>query len=370
MVIILLVSPLLIGLWRGLPRELDKWTYSLHSLCSSVLWIVSYGIAFWLLRSMVKPNSIPDLLFLQWMKQQLQASIFAWAIAIPIGALFVYGLLKWITWPMFRLLTGSVHHVSRWTEYLPEGISRMFAVVFNVPKAVLQALIFMLAVHVGLAYFPSSDFSKMAKDSSIYQWTEQSVITPVMASVWNKQVPVLGEQAKDWFHQISQEAAKYGPKDSKSFWTWQTRFDSNPQIDQTAKAIVKGAKNDREKAFRLYQWIGEHITYDDKKALAIQSGNYRSLTYGAVPTFQTRTGICSDYSALMVAMSRAVGLDVKQELGQAVLPNGSGGAHAWNVVYLKDENKWIPCDPTWKKSGNFFDNPDFYHSHYPEKRAL
>jgi hypothetical protein len=330
--ILLLIRPLLLGLIRGLPNELDKLTYSIHSLCSSILWLLSYVLTFWLLCSFVKLNSLPDMLQLQGIQQQLKASIFTWAVAVPVCALLLYGLFKLLTWPIVHLLTGSVHHLSRWTEHLSSGWSKTLSVVLNVPKAILQTLIFLLAVHIGLPYFPSSDFSKMAENSFVYQFTDQRVITPVLTSAWNKQVPVLGKQTKDWFHQISQEASKYGPKDSKSFWTWQTRFDSNAQIDETAKQIVKDAKNDRQKAYRLYKWIGEHITYDDNKALAIQSGNYRSLTYGAIPTFQTRTGICSDYSALMVAMGRAVGLEVKQELGQALLPNGSGGAHAWNVV--------------------------------------
>lgn len=368
--VFLLVIPLLIGLIRGLPNELDKLTSSLHSLLSSLLWLLSYVLTFWILHSFVKLISLPDMLQLEWIQQQLKASIFAWAIAVPVCALLIYLLLKLAAWPVIQLLAGSVHHLSRRTEHLPQGWSKAFSVVLNVPKAVLQTFIFLFAVHIGLPYFPSADLSRMAEKSFVYQWTDQQVITPVLASTWSKQAPVLGEQTKDWFHQISQEAAKYGPKDSKSFWTWQTRFDSNAQIDETAKRIVKGAKNDREKAYRLYKWIGEHITYDDNKAFAIQSGNYRSLTYGAIPTFQTRTGVCSDYSALMVAMGKAAGLEVKQELGQAVLPNGSGGAHAWNVVYLKDEKKWIPCDPTWEDSGDFFDNRDFYDSHHPEKRTL
>ncbi|MGZ4164295.1 MAG: transglutaminase domain-containing protein, partial [Tumebacillaceae bacterium] len=87
-----------------------------------------------------------------------------------------------------------------------------------------------------------------------------------------------------------------------------------------------------------------------------------------IPTFETRTGVCSDYSSLIVAMGRAVGLKVKQEFGQAVLPTG-GGPHAWNVVYIPDQKKWIPCDPTWEQSGNFFDNPDFYVTHRAEQQA-
>jgi hypothetical protein len=367
--VFLLVSPLLIGLWRGLPNELDHLRYTIYSVCSSILWLISYGITFWILRSLVM-NSNLEIPQLYWLQQHLKASIFAWAVAIPICALLLSWILRLLAGPVIHLLTSSVHHIGRWTERIPKGLSRGLTLVLKVPKAILQTLIFLLVVHIGLPFLSSSDFSKMAESSFVYQWTDKKVINPLLASSWSKQLPVLGQQTGNWFHQISQEAAKYGPKDSKSFWTWQTRFDSNEEIDAKARSIVKGAKNDREKAYRLYKWIGANIIYDDNKAYAIQSGNYRSLTYGAIPTFQTKKGICSDYSALMVAMGKAVGLEIKQELGEAVLPDGSGGPHAWNVVHLKDENKTIPCDPTWEKSGNYFDNRDFYDTHHPEKKAL
>jgi hypothetical protein len=367
--LILLISPLLFGLWRGLPSEIDKLSDSIYSIYSSIIWLVSYGVSFWLLR-MVMVQGDWDITMLQWLQQQLKASIFAWVVAVPVIAILCTFLMRLLLHPLIHLLTGGIEYVGRWTERFPTLLNRILSILVNLPKAALQTLLFLLVVHVSLLFLPVSNATKMAESSLVYQWTDQEVINPLLASTWSKQLPVLGKQTEDWFHQISQEAAKYGPKDSKSFWTWQTRFDSNEQIDKKAQEIVKGAKTDRQKAYLLYKWIGENITYDDNKAYAIQSGNYRSLTYGAIPTYQTKKGICSDYSALLVAMGKAVGLEIKQELGQGVLPDGSGGPHAWNVVYLKDEQKSIPCDPTWEHAANYFDNKDFYQSHYPEKKLL
>jgi transglutaminase-like putative cysteine protease len=210
----------------------------------------------------------------------------------------------------------------------------------------------------------------MANSSPLYQMADSKIIEPVLSSSFTKRLPVLGQQAGNWYNTITQEAVKTGPADGKAFLTWQTRFASNAEIDDTAKSVVQGATSDREKALKLYQWIGSHITYDDTKAMLIESGRYQTLTFGAVPTFQTRKGVCSDYSSLMVAMGRAIGLEVQQEVGMGVLPDGSSGPHAWNVVYLKDENKRIPCDPTWEQAGNFFDNGDFYETHHPDKLSI
>ncbi len=343
--------------------------YSIHSICSTIISILSYGVAFWVLRTFVMQNSF-NLPQIEWLQQQLQASILAWIIAIPIAALIISWLLGLLVYPLVEILTRSVHHLQGWADYLPKGLSRVLASLLRGPKAVLHPLIFLLIVHVGLLYVHSPTIANMASNSSVYQWSNEKVISPILASTWTENFPVLGKQAGDWFHQLSQEAAKNGPQDSRGFWTWQTRFDSNAEIDAKARSIVKGAKNDREKAYRLYKWIGQNVEYDDSKAMAIQSGQTRSLVFGAIPTFKSRKGICSDYSALMVAMGKAVGLSVKQEFGEAFLPDGSGGPHAWNVVYLKDEQKQIPCDPTWARTGNFFGNTDFYVSHRPEKTVV
>lgn len=365
----LLVRPLISGFWRGFPNELEKMKYTVHSFCTSVQWILSYGIALWGLRTIVIQNTwqMPQI---QWVQQQLKASLFSWVVALPISALLISWLLGLFVEPVVELLTGGFHRLQRRAERLSKGSSKMIAVFLNIPKAVLHTLIFLTAVHLALPYLNSPDLSGMAKSSSLYQWADSKVINPLLTSSLTKRLPVLGQQAGNWYHRISQEAVKVGPADSKAFWTWQTRFDSNAEIDATARSIVRGAKSDREKAYRLYKWIGDHIQYDNSKAMAIQSGRFQTLTFGAIPTFQTRKGICSDYSSLMVAMGRAVGLEVKQEFGEAVLPDGSRGPHSWNVVYLRDENRQIPCDPTWEHAGNFFDNPDFYVTHHPENQAF
>lgn len=366
--VFLLISPLLIGLIRGLPHELEKMKYTVHSVFSSIVWILSYVIAFWGLHTVITQNW--DISQLQWFQQQLKATIFAWVIALPISAMIISWFIGLLTRPLVELLMGSVHQLRGFSSKLPKGLSNLLTVCLKIPKAVLHTLLFLLAIHFGLAYIQSPALAQTAASSSVFQWADSSVINPLLSSSLTKNLPVLGRQAGNWFDQISKEAAKVGPKDSRSFWTWQTRFDSNAQIDSTARSIVKGAKTDREKAYRLYKWIGQHIQYDDSKAMAIESGQFRSLTYGAIPTFQSRKGICSDYSALMVAMGKAVGLDVKQQLGEAVLPDGGGGPHAWNVVYLKDEHKSIPVDPTWERTGDFFDNADFYVTHRPDNSIL
>ncbi|WP_244835402.1 transglutaminase-like domain-containing protein [Clostridium sp. BJN0001] len=142
---------------------------------------------------------------------------------------------------------------------------------------------------------------------------------------------------------------------------------SNSEIDNKAKTLVSNYNTDREKAKKLYTWVGSNIKYDDSKAQqVINSEDVKDS--GAISAFETRKGICFDYACLYAAMSKAVGLKVRVITGQA--NNGQQFiSHAWNEVYLNDEKKWIKVDPTFYSGGNYFDNSDFDEIHKKENIA-
>ncbi|MBW6410062.1 transglutaminase-like domain-containing protein [Clostridium weizhouense] len=136
---------------------------------------------------------------------------------------------------------------------------------------------------------------------------------------------------------------------------------SNNNIDEKAKKLTTSSSTDREKAKKLYSWIGSNITYDyDKANKVLNSQDVKNS--GAISAYQEKRGICFDYACLYVAMSRAVGLNIRLITGEAY--NGeSYVSHAWNEVYLKDENKWIKVDPTFYNAGNYFDSNNFDEIH-------
>ncbi len=136
---------------------------------------------------------------------------------------------------------------------------------------------------------------------------------------------------------------------------------SLPEIDEKAKEIVENAKTDREKAQRIYSWIGSNIKYDFNKAEKAL-GPEGVTNSGAIEAWNTRSGICFDYACLYVAMSRAVGLGSRIITGDAY-DGQNYGPHAWNQAYLEDEGIWINVDPTFYLSGDYFDNIDFNNDH-------
>ena len=144
---------------------------------------------------------------------------------------------------------------------------------------------------------------------------------------------------------------------------------SNDEIDAKAIKLTRDASNDRERAKILYDWIGSNIEYDDEKAELVLSGIDRAEMpeSGARCAFDTRSGVCFDKACLYVAMSRAAGLRVRLISGEAFDGEKYVG-HAWNQIYLKDENKWINVDTTFYDAANYFDS-NLFNEHKVENIA-
>lgn len=144
---------------------------------------------------------------------------------------------------------------------------------------------------------------------------------------------------------------------------------SNQNINNKAVELTLKATSDRERAKILYAWIGSNIKYDDEKAEKVLLGNdVRNMPEsGAICSFESKSGICFDKACLYVAMSRAIGLKVRL-IGGQVFDGDKYVGHAWNQVYLKDQNMWINIDPTFYEGGNYFDS-NLFGNHKEENIA-
>lgn len=95
--------------------------------------------------------------------------------------------------------------------------------------------------------------------------------------------------------------------------------------------------------------------------------------YGAKEILKNpKDALCSEFTDLFVALSRAAGFPAREAVGYAyttntkLRPTTNYGdiLHSWPEYYDSLQNRWIPIDPTWAKTTkgiDYFDILDFNH---------
>ena len=153
-------------------------------------------------------------------------------------------------------------------------------------------------------------------------------------------------------------------------------------IPELVQFLVKGAKNDREKAWALSYWVAHNLAYDydvfklkPKDILRLQQPE---------EVFKARAGLCEGHARLLTALGQAAGLETKYLDGHFRSPgevredfrkysetskNGVAYVtHGWTAVKL-DEH-WYMIDPTFadvneKHDGQFpKEKKDPYTQHF------
>ena len=127
-------------------------------------------------------------------------------------------------------------------------------------------------------------------------------------------------------------------------------YNSTSKAVAKAKELTKNCKTELDKVKAVYQYILNNIVYDYDKAKKVVAGELN----GYVPTvdvvLNSGKGICFDYSSLMAAMLRSLGIPTKLIMGY-VAPNNA--YHAWNDVYIMGKG-WIRIN-----SSVYFDGKNF-----------
>ena len=111
-----------------------------------------------------------------------------------------------------------------------------------------------------------------------------------------------------------------------------------------AKKIINSKMSDELKVYTAYRWIAENIAYDKwysdqvlkERAGKISSSKRREELYSSCNgTYDTKAGVCSDYSFIMAILCRT---------WKIPCVTVSNSIHMWNAVYL--DGRWIELDVT------------------------
>jgi hypothetical protein len=307
--------------------------------------------------------------------------VLTYVVAVPIFLFILLLIVRLITNPLYNAfiiplsnrLYNGLCSMSNFTRRIIGGVSQL-------PKAFFVIFLVGLMLNFYTYYFYSPVLAKWMNESQVYQLIYKNTIYPILNSNIAKQIPVIVNNSFDKnSNQLSPDTKNFDDSGNvKDFIsnltggnirvieyfngvTLNDAIKPNKDIDNMAVKIVGNEKSDTKKAYLIYRWISKNIKYDYEKAKNI-SEDPRGISSGSIIAFETRKGICFDYSSLYVTMCKTAGLKVRLVTGLGY----SGvlwGDHAWNQVFSSEENKWINVDTTFGSAGNYFDKPDFNVDH-------
>ena len=116
----------------------------------------------------------------------------------------------------------------------------------------------------------------------------------------------------------------------------------NPQIVQLSEQLSQGKHTTCEQVRAYYNYIGDNLVY-----------SYNGGNWGAQAALGKMGADCTEFTSLMVALSRAAGIPARYIEGLNFTPEGeeklARQEHAWLEVFLPSIG-WTPMDPTLGRS--------------------
>jgi transglutaminase-like putative cysteine protease len=137
----------------------------------------------------------------------------------------------------------------------------------------------------------------------------------------------------------------------------------NDKFKTIATKAVEGRKSDLEKGRALYDYVLSQMKYD-------KSGD-RWGRGDAVYACDVKTGNCTDFHALFIALVRSIKIPARFAIGFTIptdkKEDAISGYHCW-AEFLAD-GKWIPVDisEAWKEKASA-ETVAYYFGHHPSNR--
>ncbi|AZK46241.1 transglutaminase domain-containing protein [Paenibacillus lentus] len=360
LLLLIMIVSILQGLLRGASRSVGRlFTLFSGGLLSLLSILASVPFTVWIapkVQQWLGSLALPSRELSRW--EQLYYTLITAVRDFPLMRFAVVFILSY--W-LIRSITGLIcafafgggslfGRLAAGREGTASGISRLMGAGIGTVIGAARCLMVIAALFIVVTLFPNSGFSRYVEASPVYQQGARTIIEPLTGGLIKEKLPVFTRGAREELNEILQR--RYEVVDAEI----------SQDIEQAAAKITANAKNDEEKARRLYEWIGSRVDYDYDK---VRDYEEKDIWHEQTPqmTFNSRRGVCIDYSRLYAVMARSQGLQVKVVTGLGYDGRGGYGPHAWNEVYLSEKEIWIPLDATWAKSGNWFNPPAFYETH-------
>jgi len=131
--------------------------------------------------------------------------------------------------------------------------------------------------------------------------------------------------------------------------------------------IIESLSKELKTAQDIYDFVIQLLTYDSDYLTS------KPTRMGALEALSKKENvICSEFTDLFIAISRAAGIPARRVVGYAYTTDKTlkplslitDLLHTWPEYYDRDSQSWISIDPTWASTTgglNYFDKLDFFH---------
>lgn len=379
-IIISFCYPILKGLLFGFSSYSAK--RDLESIIGSISIILALYIGIKYIRNIFIGNDagifnkvvtyLPDSVMTYLQSKPLIIYIILVPLSIYIVYKIIYSVLLFINNNTLYHLIDGIERLVKNRNYI---FRRIVGGLVQVPRAICYILVVLLVLNFASMLSSNSKFNEYLSNSNVYRYLCQQFVIPITNSTVAKKLPQIIDNSvnivvkqNDLQNIPNGKLKDISPGKTIVYYngvTLDEGIKSNQQINNFARNLVENERSTIGKARKLYDWEGRNIDYDYNKANLVLNNNF-NVESGAIPTFESRKGICFDYACLYVAMARANNMKVRLVTGEGF--NGvSWVSHAWNMVYIPESGKWINVDTTFSKGGNYFDSRIFDLDHKNSK---
>ncbi len=380
---IILIIPVLVILISSFftPFNRERIVNGFYSIVNNLEFITALLIALFLTKAILfdKGNFVFKFIYdilPSNVKSSLAANnIYTYLCAAFIILIIVVLLLRLITYPLYTyVFDGIAHRIYKAMNSFGHVTKRFISFLCSIPRALVTLILMSFIFYFFSYYFTVPGLSKYIDESRLLNTVYDTALKPVVEADIAKKIPVIindqfnkqeavNKQRNKVAKDIKDALGNYNIKVIQYFngMTLDDAVKSNADIDKLALELTEGVKSDYDRSKRIYKWITRNIEYDYEKARIIAKDT-RATKSGSIVCYQTRMGICFDYSSLFISMCRVNGIKVRlvTGLGYSGL---SWGDHAWNQFYDSDSKEWINVDCTFGVSSNYFDSGKFYLDH-------
>ena len=361
--VLIFVIPIFLGFIKGFNYRSGK--YELFNLEKDIVVLVTIVLG------AINSNIILNIL--NYIKSNIvffnNLNGLAYRIYYIIGFIILLIILYNIIMLFIRLINLIIFDpllklIDRLGQSLGTGFTRICGIIFTIPNSIINIIIAAFIIKALLLLPLPTYIINQIDNSNIYNYLNTNIVEQITDSSLVKNFPKLLNNSLKIENGNNGELSDNNSNGAITYYNGVTltqAVKSSPAIDAKTQEIIAGKRTDEAKAYAIYQWVGQNITYDNKKAQELEEGDV-NLKSGAIAAFDTREGVCFDYASLYVAMARDAGLKVRLITGEG-FDGTQWVSHAWNQVYIPSQNKWINVDCTFYDAGNFFNSSDFNEYH-------